>query len=155
MQPFPVCPHRHGDKWTLSGCCVRVTAFVNGNYPPIQSYIRHACTVNTDSIIVFAAEHCINLWPIIVKPSLQCVWAFIVIRGLRMEAVLMYAVYSQAVWQNWTVANAANDIRPHSLLLLATDAGLSALSTNYTPLCLRGKQEANMFPQWHNAHHTT
>lgn len=46
---------------------VGVTAFVNCNYPPIQTYI-HGYTVNTNSIIVFAAEHCINLWPIIVKP---------------------------------------------------------------------------------------
>lgn len=51
------------NKWLL--CCV--TAFVNGNYPPIQPHI-HGPTVNTNSVIVFAAEQCINLWPIIVKP---------------------------------------------------------------------------------------
>lgn len=63
--PPPLSPH--ANKWTVSGCSLGVTAFVNGNYPPIQPYI-HEYTVNTNSIIVFTAEHCINLWPIIVKP---------------------------------------------------------------------------------------
>lgn len=64
------CPPLHpqrGDKWTLSVCCLGVTGSANGNYPPIQPYI-HDYTVNTNSIIVFTAEHCINLWPIIVEP---------------------------------------------------------------------------------------
>lgn len=49
-------------KWLL--CCA--TAFVNGNYPPIGTY-THGVTVNTNSIIVFAGERQINLWPIIVQ----------------------------------------------------------------------------------------
>lgn len=39
---------------------------MDGNYPPIQSYV-HAYTVNSKSVIVFAAELRINLQPIIVK----------------------------------------------------------------------------------------
>lgn len=46
---------------------VCVTAALNGNYPPIQLDI-HEYTVKTNGIIVFAAEQCINLWAIIVKP---------------------------------------------------------------------------------------
>lgn len=40
---------------------------MNSDYPPIQLHI-HGYAVNTNIIIVFTAEHCINLWPIIVKP---------------------------------------------------------------------------------------
>lgn len=49
-------------KWLLR----RATAFVNGNYPAIGTYTR-GVTVNTNSIIVFAGERRINLWPIIVQ----------------------------------------------------------------------------------------
>lgn len=54
---------------------------VNGNYPPIQPYI-HGYTVNTNNIIAFTAEHCINLWSIIVNAVVTMRGAFIVIREL-------------------------------------------------------------------------
>lgn len=63
----PLCSMQPRNKCALSVWCLEVTASVNGNYPPIHPHV-HWYTVNTHSIPVFTAEHCINLWAIIVKP---------------------------------------------------------------------------------------
>lgn len=64
VSPPPLTPPAWGQ---MDSKCWQDSASVNSDYPPIQLHI-HGHAVNTNSIIVFSAEHCINLWPIIVKP---------------------------------------------------------------------------------------
>lgn len=40
MQNLPLCSFQLCNKWTPSVCCLGVTASVNGNHPPIHSYVQ-------------------------------------------------------------------------------------------------------------------